>query len=1055
MSQKQQMKLGTFFKRVPQEPKNNTPESTTLNPTTPTLAHSKSVNDQIQPTGSQSPSALSKSSMLPSAENQKNHDQFVSSFGDIKINRTKGTKRKQNQIDQEEPRQQISSKRSNTNTKKEERLLQHSMADNESSSDVEMSDHTNVADVKPVLKQSNKILSLKKTDDSIKYTPLESQVVKLKEEYPGVLLAVEVGYKYRFFGEDAVIASRTLRIAHWVDHNFTVASIPVHRLQVHLHRLVDAGYKVGVVCQTETAALKSAGPNKSAPFQRELKQLYTKSTFFDGFGVDQDENGSGPSHSNYLMTIIEENRGKNKTSELAVNPATGDVIYDVFEDGFMRSELETRMLHIEPCELLLPFKLSKPTEKIIGMVTSPKTTSPKERARIERIPENETISTDYNTALSFLTEFYAHGNQDNSESGKSGFFYSDIVELPYIAIKALAATAQYLRQFRLDHSIKLTKYFINFSARGHMLLNGNTMTNLEIYRNSIDNSYKGSLLSILDKTVSPFGKRLLKKWVGRPLINVDQLKIRTDALEELVEADDYLKKDILNFLKHLPDIERDLCRIQYGRSSPKELLGTLEALVKISGALDPRKFRFNSRILTKIIDTLPTARHAQDFKDCLNQNAIGEKNCKHNLFISENQWPDIPMHKQNIARVRSQLEEYLEQIKVDVNIPTLRFVDVSGIEYLLEVKNSMASKVPIEWVKMSATKAVSRFHTRFVSEKLKELELSRALLDIAAENAYQDFLRTVSDRYEVFRDVVQSLAELDCLLSLADTALRPDYVRPVFSDHVQIKVKNGRHPMVEQFTTTDYIPNDINFDTDEYRTMILTGPNMGGKSSYIRQVALISIMGQIGSYVPAESAELGILDAVYTRMGAMDNALSGESTFMVELHETSDIMKQATPRSLVILDELGRGTSTHDGMAIAYAVLHRFITKIQSITLFVTHYPSLGGLAKEYPESTTTGHMSFIEEDVNDIPSVIFLYKMVPGISLKSYGLNVARIAGLPKKILAKAKIKSEEMEAAIGSKSIANRTQMPPRSTSLKQLFDESTVKDINKLKQLVRSLN
>lgn len=228
------------------------------------------------------------------------------------------------------------------------------------------------------------------------------------------------------------------------------------------------------------------------------------------------------------------------------------------------------------------------------------------------------------------------------------------------------------------------------------------------------------------------------------------------------------------------------------------------------------------------------------------------------------------------------------------------------------------------------------------------------------------------------------MAHIDCLLSLAAIAREPNYVKPVFSDKAEIQVTEGRHPIIER--VSNYVANDINF-TDTERAMVLTGPNMGGKSSYIRQIGLISIMGQIGSYVPATSARLGILDAVYTRMGASDNMMRGESTFMVELHETSDIMKHATARSLVILDELGRGTSTHDGQAIAYAVLDYFIQQVQSVTLFVTHYPSIGSLEKMFPARIRNCYMSYLEEkDSEGIPNIVFLYKLVNGLAAESYG---------------------------------------------------------------------
>ncbi|CDH49460.1 dna mismatch repair protein msh3 [Lichtheimia corymbifera JMRC:FSU:9682] len=858
----------------------------------------------------------------------------------------------------------------------------------------------------------------RRVDTPQAYSPLELQVLELKRKHPGVLLAIEVGYKFRFFGEDAKIASRVLHIAHFVDRNFWVASIPTHRLAVHVRRLVHAGHKVGVVRQTETAALKAVGSNKSAPFQRELKQLYTKGTFVDEMDtVGVDEEAKVESSTSYLVCIVEEKRGGGGVDErvkiglVAVQPATGDIMYDSFEDGYMRSELETRLLHIEPSELLLPHALSKATEKVISHMSGQRPTVFGDSVRIERMEENDKFSSDYNTAFTFVSNFYT---QPSNHEKNYELRFSETLNLPDPVIKALASILRYLEEFGLEHALQLTKYFVHFSSRTHMLLNGNTLANLEIYRNSTDFTEKGSLFWILNHTKTRFGKRLLRKWVGRPLVDVQQLNERINAIEELLTTDNPMKPTVEDLLKHMPDLEKGLSRIHYGLSSPSELLQVLNALAKISHTFSniqhAEGFQFESDLLNQLFGSLPRIYNdVTAFQGMINANAIDMPDCKLHLFRSEERWPEILRQKESIALVESELDEYLRKVKQSTGITGLQFVHVAGIEYLLEVKNTLIKKVPGEWIKISGTKAVSRFHTPFTTQKLKERERHKEQLVVAAENAYREFLREVSDKYETFRDVVLSLAQLDCLLSLATVARRPKYVKPTFSEHTQIKVVNGRHPMVEQFLSDSYVANDIDFDTNDINTMILTGPNMGGKSSYIRQVALIAIMGQIGSYVPADSAHLGILDAVYTRMGAFDNMLKGESTFLVELHEACDIMKQATPQSLVILDELGRGTSTHDGMAIAYAVLDHFITRIRSITLFVTHYPFLADI---FP-SAANRHMSFIEHG----DDVVFLYKLVEGTSLKSYGLNVARMAGLPDTVLKVAKVKAVEMEKAIEAK--------------------------------------
>lgn len=316
----------------------------------------------------------------------------------------------------------------------------------------------------------------------------------------------------------------------------------------------------------------------------------------------------------------------------------------------------------------------------------------------------------------------------------------------------------------------------------------------------------------------------------------------------------------------------------------------------------------------------------------------------------------------------------------------MNYVTVAGIEYLIEVENTQLKHVPASWAKISGTKKVSRFHTPEVVRLIRERDQQKEALAAACDSAFKTLLANISAKYQSFRDCVQSLATLDCLLSLATVASQPGYVKPEYTDDIGITVEKGRHPMVEQLLLDAYVPNDTNLTAEGARALLITGPNMGGKSSYVRQVALIAIMGQIGSYVPADSAKLGMLDAVFTRMGAYDNMMAGESTFMVELSETSDILKQASPRSLVILDELGRGTSTHDGVAIAQAVLDHVVRNIRCLTLFITHYQNLSAMARGFDDNQLRNvHMKFTE-DGDGGQDITFLYEVGEGVAHRSYG---------------------------------------------------------------------
>ena len=424
--------------------------------------------------------------------------------------------------------------------------------------------------------------------------------------------------------------------------------------------------------------------------------------------------------------------------------------------------------------------------------------------------------------------------------------------------------------------------------------------------------------------------------------------------------------------------------------SRPELLTVLQTLQRISNAFatvkSPSEAGFRSDIINVAVATLPTiASVVTNHLDKINSGAARSDD-KYNFFLEAEENSTITQRKEAINSIEGQLDEHrLEAVK-KVGLKQVEYVTVAGIEYLIELENNQTKNIPASWAKISGTKKVSRWHTPEVVRLLREREQNKEALAAACDLAFKSLLAEIAEDYQSFRDCVQSLATLDCLLSLSVIASQPGYVKPEYVDDTLIEVKAGRHPMVEQLLLDSYVPNDINLSSQNTRALLITGPNMGGKSSYVRQVALIAIMGQIGSYVPADSAKLGMFDAVFTRMGAFDNMMAGESTFMVELSETSDILKQATPRSLVILDELGRGTSTHDGVAIAEGVLDYMVRDLKCITLFITHYQTLSTVANGYENDELKNvHMRFTE-DGQDGQDITFLYEVGEGVAHRSYG---------------------------------------------------------------------
>ncbi|KXS95957.1 hypothetical protein AC578_8095 [Pseudocercospora eumusae] len=869
-----------------------------------------------------------------------------------------------------------------------------------------------------------------------KLTPLEQRIVELKRKHSDALLVVEVGYKYRLFGEDARVAAKALSMVcipgkfRFDEHpseahmtKFASASFPTHRLHVHVKRLINAGHKVGIVRQLETAALKAAGASKSKLFERDLTNLYTKATYVDdeeGLGAPSGAAGGAPA-SGYLLCLTESypngvgSDEKVQIGLIAVQPATGDIIYDDFEDGWMRSELETRLLHISPAEFLIIGDVSKATDKLVQYLSGG------DDARLERKPKPKTMAAE---SYSHITKFYADKMKGDGPSSsqvesseEKGTLLDSVHRLSENATICLSAMIMHLTDYGLQHVFGLTKCFQSFSARSHMLLNGNTLSSLEIYRNQTDQAERGSLFWTLDRTQTKFGRRLLRKWVGRPLLDPARLDERVAAVEELREGMGTAGVARISQLlsKTKADLERTLIRIYYKRCARPELLAFLQNLQAIAQEYvhvqSATSAGFESAMINEAISSLP--RISDDVLNYLGRINLeaAKKNDKYNFFRDEHETEDITDHKVGIVAVEHDLNDFKTTASTILKRKSVSYVTVAEIDYLIELENTALKNVPATWTKISSTRKLSRFHPPEVVQLLRERDQHKESLSNACDTAFHSLLEEIGSKYTNFRECIQSLALLDCLFSLATVSQQPGYTKPTFTSTPGIKISAGRHPMVEQLLLDQFVPNDAHLSSSSPRALLITGPNMGGKSSYVRSIALIAIMAQIGSYVPAETCEMGLLDAVFTRMGAQDNLMKGESTFMVEVGETSDILKQATPRSLVILDELGRGTSTHDGVAIAQSVLQHIVEDKKCLTLFITHYQSLARLADSFNGELQNFHMRFEEKPGTETEDITFLYQVGQGVAHRSYGLNVARLAGLPKSLLEQAARKSQEME--------------------------------------------
>jgi DNA mismatch repair protein MSH3 len=858
-----------------------------------------------------------------------------------------------------------------------------------------------------------------------KLTPMVKQYLDIKRQNLDKVIIYQVGYKYQFYGEDARIAAKVLSIVcingkfRYDEHpdeahlnRFASASIPIGRLHVHVKRLVAAGHKVGVVDQIETAALKKVGDNRGGPFVRKLTHVYTQGTYVDDLeGLEGGQGGESSNGTGYLLCLTEKSVGGFASDEkvhvgiVAVQPKTGSIIYDDFEDGFMRGEIETRLLHIAPCEYLIIGDLSAATQKLIKHLSGSKSNIFGVKARVETKEKTKTTGAE---AFSHVTNFYVDKVQSTGNKATDEVqvhTLDKVTQLPEPVTICLSAMINHLIEYGLEHVFDLTSNFQSFNMRTHMTLNSNTLNSLEIYVNQTDQEEKGSLFWRLDRTKTRFGKRMLRSWVGRPLLDKARLEQRINAVEEIKDSDGTRESDRLKrvLTRIKSDLEKILLRIYYKRASRPEVLGFLQSMQRISDeyahVTDISATGWKSEELQRAVLPIPQiGEHVIGFLNRL-QTQSSKDDDKYSFFREEFESEGIIDHRLGIAAVEHDLEQHRDVAASKLGRKTVQYATVAGIEFLIEVENTKTAlaKVPASWVKISNTKKCSRFHTPEVIKLIRERDQHKESLAAACDEAFERFMEDIGEQYQLLRDCIRSLATLDCISSLADVASQPGYCKPEFVDSARIEVVQGRHPMVEQLLLDAYVPNNISLaaqppstTTDSHspatpNAILITGPNMGGKSSYVRSVALISIMGQIGSYVPAESARLGMLDSVFTRMGAFDNMMRGESTFMVELGETSDILKQATRRSLVILDELGRGTSTHDGVAIAEAVLREMVQR-GVMTMFITHYQDLARVEKGLTGRLRNVHVKFEESGEKGNENITFLYEVCEGVAHRSYG---------------------------------------------------------------------
>lgn len=707
---------------------------------------------------------------------------------------------------------------------------------------------------------------------------------------------IEVGYKFRFFGEDAEIAARVLGIYAHKDHNFMTASVPTFRLNVHVRRLVSEGYKVGVVKQTETAAIKAHGENKSGPFCRGLSALYTKATLEAAENVGGGEEECG-GESNYLCCVVEKGLDCGvaggvfdvRVGVVAVEISTGDVVYGEFNDGFMRSGLEAFVLSLAPAELLLGDPLSKQTEKLLLAYSGPSS-----NVRVERVSRD--CFSD-GGALADVMSLYENMIEDNlgdnekqmteaKEQGSCHLAIEGVIKMPDLAVEALALTVRHLKQFGFDRMLCLGASFRPFSSNMEMNLSANTLQQLEVLRNNSDGSESGSLLHIMNHTLTIYGSRLLRHWVTHPLCDRNMISARLDAVSEIAECmgsykdsqrvseldeDDsevaivqpdlyYLLSAVLTALGRSPDIERGITRIFHRTATASEFIAVFQAILAAGKRLKRLCIQeehnydgvgsktVKSVLLKRLIlaaSSSSVVGNAAKLLSTLNKEAAEQGDLTNLIIISDDQFPEVARAREAVQFAKEKLDSLIGLYRKQLQMRNLEFMSVSGTTHLIELP--LDFKVPLNWVKVNSTKKMIRYHPPEVLTALDQLLLANEELMIVSRAAWDSFLRGFGIYYAEFRGAVQALATLDCLFSFATLLKNKNYVRPMFvddSEPLQINICSGRHPVLETILQDNFVPNDTNLCADKEYCQIVTGPNMGGKSCYIRQVALIALMAQ-------------------------------------------------------------------------------------------------------------------------------------------------------------------------------------------------------------------
>lgn len=816
-------------------------------------------------------------------------------------------------------------------------------------------------------------------------TPMMQQYMAIKEQYKDCILFYRLGDFYEMFYDDALTASRELEITLTgkncgQEERAPMCGVPYHAVDVYLNKLVAKGYKVAI-CEQAEDPKQAKGIVK-----REVIRIVTPGTNLSQQALDEGRN-------NYLMCLVYDN---NQFGLAITDISTGD-FYTT--EVVTLKELYDEIHRFSPSEIICndSFYMSGASlddfkDRLHVSVSTLDTWYMDEAVSVQKIKEHFKVASLDGLGL---TDF---------PSGT-------------LAVGALLLYLYETQKNTLDNLTKITPY----RSGGYMIIDSATNRNLELIETLREKQKKGSLLWVLDKTKTAMGARLMRNWIEQPLIEKKKITARQDAVEELYN-DMITREEIREYLNAVYDLERLVTRISYRTANPRDLIAFKTSL----GMIPPVKQLLSQAKSAELKEIDERMDCLEDIYDLIEKSIQDEPPImiREGGMIKEGYNEDVDKFRLSRTEGKTWLAELEAREKEKTGIKNLRVRYNKVFGYYLEVTNSYKELVPEDWTRKQTLANAERY----ITPELKELEdmILGAEDKLAAleYDLYCEVRDSIGEQVVRIQETAKAIAHLDVLASLACVAQSNDYVRPSINTKGVIDIQGGRHPVVEKMNNNQmFIDNDTYLDNKNHRISIITGPNMAGKSTYMRQSALIVLMAQIGSFVPAKSANIGIVDRIFTRVGASDDLASGQSTFMVEMTEVANILRNATSRSLLILDEIGRGTSTFDGLSIAWAVVEHISNPklLGAKTLFATHYHELTEL--EGKLDSVNNYCIAVREQGDDI---IFLRKIIRGGADKSYGIQVARLAGVPDSVIDRAKEISswlEETDVTDKAKNLQVRT--------------------------------